>query len=370
MQEYNISQIYKVDRVPSDTQMRTILDPVNPNSIKPLFKEIFSYVQRGKVLENYIFMKKYYLLSLDGTTYFSSNEIHCDSCLEKHHKNGRITYSHQILGAVLLHPERKEVIPFAPEAIIKQDGVTKNDCERNASKRFFEDLRREHPHLNLIIIEDGISSNAPHIKDLTAHNLRYILGVKSGDHEYLFSYVNSVEDVITYEILEGETTHKFRFINKVPLNKSNQEILVNFLEYWEVTKIKTQHFSWLTDFEISKDNCYELMKGGRSRWKIENETFNTLKNQGYEFDHNYGHGNNNLSVNFALLMMLAFLIDQIQQICSEIFIKALKKLGFKKYLWEATRELFHTFELESLNQIYEAIYYGFKISKIEILNTS
>jgi hypothetical protein len=90
----------------------------------------------------------------------------------------------------------------------------------------------------------------------------------------------------------------------MPLNDSRSDVRVNFIEYWEVSKDKTQHFSWVTDFRVTKYNVYTLMRGGRARWKIENETFNTLKNQGYHFEHNDGHGEQNLSVVLATLMML------------------------------------------------------------------
>ena len=108
---------------------------------------------------------------------------------------------------------------------------------------------------------------------------------------------------------DGKTIHRYRFINQVPLNESNQELLVNFLEYWEIKGDKVRHFSWVTDLTLKKRTVGVVMRGGRARWKIENETFNTLKNQGYHFEHNFGHGKKNLSVNFAVLMMLAFLID-------------------------------------------------------------
>ena len=95
---------------------------------------------------------------------------------------------------------------------------------------------------------------------------------------------------------EKESTHKFKCIEKVPLNESNKDLKVNFIEYWETTKKgKTLHFSWVTDLPVNKNNVYQLMRVTRSRWKIENETFNTLKNQGYHFEHNFGHGNKNLS---------------------------------------------------------------------------
>jgi hypothetical protein len=104
------------------------------------------------------------------------------------------------------------------------------------------------------------------------------------------------------------------------------------------------------------------MRGGRARWKIENETFNTLKNQGYHFEHNYGHGEQHLSVVFAMLMMLAFLVDQAQQLCCALFQAVWAKLGSKRMLWERLRALFYDYAFASMRQLFEALLYGFKKS--------
>lgn len=234
------------------------------------------------------------------------------------------THLRTILDPAIVHPDLREVIPFMPEPIIKQDGQQKNDCERNAAKRFLEKLRLDHPHLKLIVIEDGLSSNAPHIRDILRHNMHFILGAKEGDHAFLFEYVLQAEKdgrVTMHEHLDKVgVRHRFRFLNEVPLNESNQDLLVNFLEYWEIHPDgRQQHFSWVTDFRLREENVRAIMRGGRARWKIENETFNTLKNQGYQFEHNFGHGKQNLSVVLAMLMMLAFLIDQTQQLCCPVF---------------------------------------------------
>lgn len=366
----NLKSIYGLEAIPSDTQMRTILDPVEPDDIKPLYKDVFGQLQRGKVLEQMTFVGKHYLLSLDGSGYYSSKKTHCDSCLEKKNsKTGEITYSHQMLVGAIVHPDVKAVIPLAPEPIIKQDGETKNDCERNAAKRFFEQLRKDHPRLQIIITEDGLSSNAPHIKELEKHNLRYILGAKEGDHAFLFDYVETAHQAgqtTEYECKYKGVSHQFRFINQVPLNASNQDVLVNFVEYWEVKGDKKQHFCWVTDFTVTKINVFEIMRGGRARWKIENETLNTLKNQGYNFEHNYGHGKVNLSVVFALLMMLAFLVDQAQQLACPLFQAVLKAEGSRKRLWEHMRALFYTLEFASLEDIFRALLYGYKVEGVII----
>jgi hypothetical protein len=98
-----------------------------------------------------------------------------------------------MLGAAIIHPDQRAVIPLMPEPIVNCDGTAKNDCERNAAKRFVAKLRQDHPDLKFIITEDGLSSNAPHIETLQNHDLRSILGVKEGDHAYLFQQARAAE---------------------------------------------------------------------------------------------------------------------------------------------------------------------------------
>jgi hypothetical protein len=282
--EGNLHTIYGIERVPCDTHMREILDPVSPKWLRPVFKSVFRQLQRGKALEAMTFLDGHYLLALDGTEYFASKTIHCASCLQRVHRNGSVTYAPQMLGAALIHPDQRAVIPLMPEPIGNRDGTDKNDCERHATKRFVGTLRQDHPHLKFIITEDSLSANAPHIATLHDHDLRSILGVKEGDHAYLFHQVKAAEQagrVTYYEWHERAAglVHRFRFINDMPLNASQAHVRVNFIEYWEMGDAKVQHFSWVTDLRVSKRNVYALMRGGRARWKIENETCNTLKNR-------------------------------------------------------------------------------------------
>src|SRR5882724_10814598 len=363
--EGNLGTIYGIKRVPCDTHMRERLDPVSPESLRPSFQRVFRQLQRGQALEQMTFLEGHYLLALDGTGYFSSKTIHCASCLQKVHRNGSITYYHQMLGAAIIHPDCHTVIPLMPEPIVKQDGTEKNDCERNAAKRFIIKLRQDHPHLKFIVTEDSLSSNAPHIETLQNHALHYILGVKEGDHGFLFQQVQEAEHAgrVTYYERHDRAagvSHRFRFVNDMPLNASNVDVRVNFIEYWEMGDDKVQHFSWVTDLRVSTRNVFHLMRGGRARWKIENETFNTLKNQGYNFEHNYGHGEQHLSVVFATVMMLAFLVDQTQQLCCALFRAVWTKLGSKRLLWERMRALFYAYHLESMRQLLEALLYGLK----------
>jgi hypothetical protein len=103
------------------------------------------------------------------------------------------------------------------------------------------------------------------------------------------------------------------------------------------------------------------MRAGRARWRIENETFNTLKNQGYNLGHNYGLGEKHLSAVFVQLMMLAFLVDQIQQLCCPLFQAAWRKCQSKVSLWESVRGTFRRFVVPSMEVILQVIVTDMKV---------
>ena len=153
----NLRSLYGIARAPSDTALRERLDGVAPSLLRRAFRRVFHLLQRGKALEDFQWWAGHYLLSIDGTGYFYSDKVHCEQCCEKHHRDGRVSWYHQLLGAVLVHPARRTVLPLAPEPIVRADGVAKNDCERNAAKRLLADVRREHPHLKLIVVEDALA---------------------------------------------------------------------------------------------------------------------------------------------------------------------------------------------------------------------
>src|SRR5262249_16129408 len=127
--EGNVHRVYGIERVPCDTARRERRAPVEPESLRPLFTDIFRALQRGKALQEMMVVEGHYLLALDGTGYFSSQQIHCASCLDTHHRTGTVTYQHPMLSAALVPPDKRAVIPLMPEPSIKQDGADNNDGE-------------------------------------------------------------------------------------------------------------------------------------------------------------------------------------------------------------------------------------------------
>lgn len=357
---HNLESVFGLHQVPSDTQMRERLDEVNPQTLRRTFKQLFAQCQRSKRLALFEHLDGRYLLPIDGTGYFYSKEVHCDQCCEKHHRDGTVGYYHQMLSGALVHPDQKVVLPFALEPIIKSDGSTKNDCERRAAMRFLDHLKREHPHLKVIVTGDGLFSNGPFIKRLMADEHRFILVAKEKDHKALFEEFRSLP-MSTHECQRDSTTHRFSWMNGLAINDSHLDCLVNVLEYWEEdSRGKKQHWVWVTDIELTQENVYQIMRGGRARHKIENETFNTLKNQGYHFEHNFGHGNKQLSTVFAQLMLIAFFVDQLQQLGCKIFQKALKRQKRKKTLWENKRGLFLNYLIHSHEDLWMALANGYQ----------
>lgn len=371
---HNLGTLYGISEVPCDTQMRSILDRVNPADMEPAFVALHRAAADAGLFKRYEYFDGRVLVALDGTGHFSSNAIECPHCCAKRHRNGAVEYYHQLLGAVVVHPDYPAVVPLAPEPITKGDGRTKNDCERNAAKRLLARIKENYKHLKPIITEDGLSSNGPHVKLLNSMGFSYILGAKPGDHEALFKRVDDKVrrgEAEEFEAIDkANVTHGYRYVNQLPLNDSHPGLLVNFLEYWEVDGAKVQNFSWVTDIKLTAGTVEKVMRGGRARWNIENETYNTLKNQGYYLEHSYGHGRQYLSSVFGCLTFLAFLMDQLQAWGCCLFQQARQARRTLKSLWDQMRSLFTTYLIASWEVLWLAIACGHLPANLEVNNTS
>lgn len=354
--ESNLKSLYAIKDIPSDTYFRERVDEVDPKLLKIIFPQIFSRVQQSKILSQFNFYDNHYLVSMDGTQYFNSHTIHCENCDVKHHKDGRIDYYHQSMVITLVHPDSKIVLPMGIEEIAKTDGFTKNDCELNAGKRLLMVIKEQHPKLNLIVTTDSLLANGPIICLLQKLKFDYILKAKPGNHKLLFEWVEH-SSLTCLEFTDSKGTyHRYSYINEVPLNETNFDINVNFIDYEEINnKGNKKHFSFITNLEITNDNIEILVKGGRAEWKIENETFNTLKNQGYEFEHNFGHGYKNLCSVMSVLMLLSFLIDQVYALANARFIEAVISSERKLYFWDRVKSYFDIFIFNEWEELWSAI---------------
>ena len=355
----NLQRVYGVDVLPGNVAFREAIDQVEPEDLQDLFKPLLDFLIVQGVLKERHVLGKYTVVSVDGTGHYCSGKKGCPQCMVKNHRNGKKTYYHQLLGAVAVHPNQSTVFPVACEAIVKQDGSTKNDCELNASKRIIPQIRAALSEEEIIAVFDALYINGPHIKALSAENMRYIIGSKG--QTYVDIQAEQLRKKNQLQELSWKTKGKnckVSFTNGLILNGQHQEILTNYFEFTETdlkTGEQTFYSTWVTDIEINVDNIKELVAVARSRWKIENETFNTLKNQGYHLEHNYGHGKKYLATNFAILTFLAFLTDQIAQHLDKDFQAAKAICKSFKAFWERIRSVFYLLPTMSMNAIYRFI---------------
>lgn len=352
----NLKQMFDVQTIPEVTQIRSVLDNIDSEHFRPVFKEVFSRLQRGKHLEQYQVLPGLYYAAMDATEYFSSKKISCPGCLTCEHTNGDVTSSHKALQMALMHPDMRQVIPFMPEEIHNSDGQLKQDCEMNAAKRLIPKLRQEHPKLGLIIGGDALFSKQPVIEDVLSNGMHYLFVAKPDDHEYMMTYIEAVRElhqVHTMSYQKGGKIYRYEWANNVPLNKRENGIRTNFFSLKIILIQKdgsekiTYQSSWVTDLTVDNANVEILVRVGRSRWKIENECFNTLKNQGYAAEHNYGHGESHLAFNIYLLTLIAFFFHQVFELTDRLYQACRKKFGSKTHLWETFRSYVKILTFES-----------------------
>ena len=358
---HNLKTLFGVDSVPCDSQMREIIDPVNPAALRPAFRALHSTVQRGNVLKKFSWSDDKYLLSIDGTGLFASSNISCKHCCVKKRKSGDEFY-HQLLPAALVHPDFKRALPLDFEPITRHDGNTKNDCERNAGKRLLGSIRRQYPDRQFVVLEDALAANGPHIQQLKEHQMGFIINAKPGSNAALFNEVDRrMRRSQCIESPRGDVNAKgfecgYRLTNNIALNDSYPDLLVNFLEYWEFDKKGKQTiFAWVTDQPLNADTAYEIARAGRTRWRVENELFNVIKNKGYNLEHSYGYGKQFLCSTLGGLMLLAFLIDEIQEIACRLFQAARAAYHARIVLWEKMRALVFTFKIHNWESLMRAL---------------
>lgn len=340
----NLQTLFNVKTIPKESQMREVMDSIPSTELEPIFADLLKPLQRGKQLEKFKVFKNSYFIPIDATQYFSSGSISCPNCLHKTHKNGKTTYYHQVLAAAIVCPGIKQVIPISPEPIQNSDGTTKQDCEINAGKRILKKIRSNHPKLKIIIGGDSLYSKQPFLTALKDNHMSFILTAKPSDHTSLYQWfaeTRAIKETHSLRIkgLNGRE-HVYEWLNNIPLNDSKDADNINFFQY-SIFKEEKRTFrsGWVTDIKITSKNIKELVKCGRARWKIENETFNTLKNQGYHAGHNFGHGDQHLAYNFFLMNLLAFYMHQIFQLSCSHYQHCRTEFTAYKEFWNNLRSV-------------------------------
>ena len=304
----NCQTLFGMSAIPSDNYIRLMLDGASPAVFDALFMRA---IEAAGPLTRFHCLRGRLLVALDGSEYFCSRKIKCPQCSTRHRSDGGVECFHAFLGASVVAPGHTQVLPLPPEFIAPQDGAEKQDCERNAAKRWLVRHGRAVAHLRPVYLGDDLFACQPIAAAIQDTGGNFILTCKPSSHQTITEYLQGAtpEEHRQTVCKRGKrTTTIYRWLSGVPLRATADAILVNWfsIEIRNATGKRTYYNSFVTDLPVTADTVAELAACGRARWKIENETFNVLKTNGYNLEHNFGHGKQNLASIFLTLNLLGF----------------------------------------------------------------
>jgi len=244
-------------------------------------------------------------------------------------------------------------LPLNPEFIRNEDGQEKQDCERNAAKRWLEGNAESYTWLNPVLLGDDLYADYPTCAAIVGKGLHFLFTCKPNSHKWLH---DSIDD----GCLERKTVrtwtgrqhleHRYRWYNGVELREEQPTLAVNYLslEIWNEEKGKvTYRNSWVTDLAIDDTNVVEMAVCARARWKIENEHHNVLKHHGYHLEHNFGHGQEHACEIYAVLNLLVFQMHGVMLLLDEGYQKARKSIRRRDEFFAGMRAFFNRYLFEN-----------------------
>ena len=329
----NCASLFGITKIPSDNHIRDMLDPASPALLHPVFAETIDQLRRiDGGLDTFRRLDGRVLIALDGSEYHCSRKVHCPHCSTRIRGKSETEYFHSMLAATLVAPGHNKVIPLEPEFIVPQDGAEKQDCENMAAKRWLATHGLRYATLDPVYLGDDLFSRQPLCQAVLDAGGHFIFVCKPSSHPLIQEYLTGIDlPVIEQTVKRGKQCfiHRYRWLQGVPLRDGKDALMVNWFEI-EIINPKgetTYRNSFVTDLPAGPGTVVELAACGRARWKIENETFNVLKNNGYNLEHNFGHGKKNLATILVSLNLLAFAIHTVCDIGDELWRAARAKLG-------------------------------------------
>jgi len=370
----NAQTLFQVEQIPCDSHVRDTLDEVAPQELYPIYDEIFEALREAGTLTAFQTLGGTTPIALDGTWYFSSQEIHCDQCSTIQHKDGPMTYYHSAITPVIVAPGQKHAIALRPEFIVPQDGHDKQDCETAAAKRWLDKEAARYLaalNHNVTYLGDDIYARQPFCRRVLQQRSHFIFTCKPDSHTHLTKWISLLEQdrdlrTVSTRVQDAKKhweDHVYRYCNGVPLAEGEGALQVNWCEVTITGNHRKvpYHCAWVTDWKITDENVAGIVATGRCRWKIENENNNTLKTKGYHLEHNFGHGKKHLSSLLAAMNMLALLTHTFLYYCDDAYRLIRAKLATRKTFFEHIRALMHYIDFPSWEAMLDFMMRGLEI---------
>ena len=340
----NCRTLFGMAAIPTDNHIRAMLDPVHPSHLQPAFDGVLEVMRRRDGFAPFRRLGGRVLIALDGTEYFCSQKLGCPQCLTRKRSNGRVESYHSMLCATVVAPGHAMALPLMPDFIAPQDGAEKQDCERNAAKRWLATHADRVGDLRPIFLGDDLFACQPVTDAMVAAGGDFLLTAKPTSHKALYDFMDGAtpEERVLKQKVAGKTlTYRYRWFSKVPLRDGEDARLVDWVGV-TIADAKgkvTYQNAFVTSLDITRDSVAEIVTCARARWKIENESFNVLKSNGYHLEHNFGHGKQNLAMMFAALNLLAFAVHTVCDCLEQIWVDARTAKRARKRFFEHIRTI-------------------------------
>lgn len=340
----NCQSLFGMGQIPTDNHIRSMLDPVAPALLQPVFDQTLAALSRGGGLQAFQRLGGRTLIALDGTEYFCSQKLGCPNCQTRKRSNGKTEHYHSMLAATIVAPGHDKAFPLMPEFIARQDGAEKQDCERAAAKRWLAAHAERVRSLRPVYLGDDLFACQPICEAALASGGDFLLTAKPQSHKALYDFMDGAAcEELSQTRKEGAKTltYRYRWFCGAPLREEKPALDVNWLGLTICdAKGKTVYDgAFVTSLPLTRETVVETAACARARWKIENEGFNVLKNNGYHLEHNFGHGKHNLAMLFCAMNLLAFAMHTVCDLLEALWIKAREAKRARKRFFEHIRTI-------------------------------
>lgn len=368
----NAESLFELSEIPSDNQIRNLLDGVEPEHMQWMYRHIFQTLDGRGVLKGFRSYKRQLLMAIDGTEYFSSQQVQCENCSHRTLKNEKINYFHSVLTPVVVQPGNEHVIALEPEFIVPQDGHEKQDCETQAGKRWLEKHGAFYAKQGVTLLGDDLFSRQPFCQAILDQHFHFILVCKPDSHEMLYQ---TVDFLAANQVLKSHTVRRwngrfgeistYRYANQLPLRGDEASLEVNWCEI-TITREDTGELiyknGFITDFEITETTVEAIVRDGRARWKVENENNNVLKTKGYHLEHNFGHGSQHLASLLLSLNLLAFLFHTVLDLVDERYRAIRQELGKRSTFFQDVEALLRYLPFNTWDEVLAFMFNGLELN--------
>ncbi len=284
------------------------LEKLDPEELYKVRHKMANRLIRMKVLDRFRLLGRYYMVAVDATGLAVYKERHCPHCLTKK-KNGKIIYYyHNVLEAKIV-TDIGLTVSIESEFISNIDGGSKQDCELSAFYRMAPRLKKRFPQLNICLLLDSLYAASPAVDMAESYNWKYITVFKRGSMPERYQEFLNLKKLCRQnriKIAEDKLSQSYSWVEGIPHKGAH----FNVIELVEKKNGNQTKFVWMTNLKLTKKNITKIAKGGRLRWKIENEGFNIQKNRGFNLGHPYSQDETAMK-NFYLILQIAYIISQL-----------------------------------------------------------